>query len=298
VVKLTLPTIKRVGDVEDTINFVAGGDATQNTYEYQGLIRYFPDTPSRVSTPGIDLLIVDLDTGYIIDSRSLQRAGTSTQAGVSDANGEIDYRSGTIHLRDDPGAQLPKWNPPFGISGPPVYLSPGGRHVRVYARTFNDFAVASAKPYESYLSQPNLSQIQPRQYYPGYGYGYLVFPNMDAGKTVTVDYVWQDTLGAMHTESGELHKIDGPGNSFGPTPGSTGQGQFDCKDFSWLRLAHGEADPSKSGGDAGVDASVKPGTLRVLAVRGASFQTRVVWREGGQYRHITRSTLLTRELTP
>ncbi len=289
--------IKRYLDVEDTINFIgAGGGGVDTTFEYQGLIRNYPaggGAGQRPGTPGVDLVIVDLQTGYTIDSRTLQKEGNSS-------NGFIDYDTGVVHLRYDPG-NAPMWSPPNGLTGSAVHLAPAGRNVRLFYRTINDMGVAAVKPYTRYLLQPALNALQSGQYYAGYGAGYLLFPPTDAEKTVAVDYTWQDVAGRMHVETGELHRIQRPDSPppvsvVAPVVGCGGAGGFDPGRHWWVRLSHAEVDSCKSSvGDPNADLDVQPGTLKILGVRGVSVHTRVTWRDGSRRRHLERATLLTRE---
>lgn len=305
VIKLAASAIKKIGDTEETINFLPNQPADTNTFEYQGLQRYYPDNPSRTGTPGIDLVIVDLETGLQIDSRTLQKDGDNT-------HGEIDYRAGVIHLWKYQGRNAGSgpivWSPPYSLQGGGggMALDPAGRRVRVYFRTESDLAVATFKPYNRYYLQTNLNALREREYLPynyfsgGSSYGYLLFPPMDGEKTVAVDYqyLWQDpanpgdpSLYQLRNVVGEMHQIAAPGTAAAPTltpPYHT---------LWWVRVAHGDADPSKGavGGDTGFDPDVVPGSVVIIGVRGASLHTHVVWRDSGRYRHRQRATLLTRQ---
>jgi hypothetical protein len=161
----------------------------------------------------------------------------------------------------------------------------------------NDFAVATLKPFTRYFAQEDLTQLAHRQFYTGYGGGYLLFPNADAEKTVSVDYTWVNGVtGALHTELGELHRLQPPATAFAPTAGCTGAGAFDPGGRWWVRLTHSDADVCKGGStDANADTEVQPGSILIRGVRGASLHTHVVWREANRWRHRERSTILTRE---
>lgn len=291
-IKLPTGPIKQIGDTEETINFRTS--LTDNTYDYQGLVRFYPDTPGRTGTPGVDLIVVDMQTGYQIDSRTLQRDPIS---GGNNSNGEIDYRAGVVRLwksgSRSPGGGPPTWSPPYSISGGGVQLDPAGRHLRVYYRSYNDFAVASYKPFTRFHLQTNPAAMQHREYTASSTGGYLIFPNVDAERTVAVDYsyVWAADPGnaatwQRRTVFGELHQVQAPGTAFAPAaaPG-----------FWWARLSH--ADSNGAAGDSGADPNVVPGSIQVLGVRGASMHTRVTWLEGKRTRYRERSTLLTREVT-
>lgn len=295
VIKLAADSIKKIGDTEDTINFISGQAASANTFEYQGLQRYYPDTGARTGTPGVDLVIVDLETGYQIDSRTLQKGGTNT-------SGEIDYASGNIHLWKFEGRSSGTplvWQPPFGMQSggsavSPISLDPAGRRVRIYYRTYNDMAVATYKPYNRYYQQLNAANLREREFFP-YQNGYLLFPPLDGEKTVAVDYryLWQDpsqpsgsSNQQLRTVLGELHQISGPGTAAAPMVGAP------YNQLWWTRVDHG--DPASSGDVAG-DPDVVPGSVQITGIRGASLHTHVVWKDGTRWRHRQRATVLTRE---
>lgn len=273
-IRLATGPIKKLGEVEDTINFdpnSPGGGAVNATLEYLGLVRYYPagpNSPARPGTPGVDLVIVDQQTGYRIDSRTLQPGGP---------NGEIDYEAGVIYLRSQAaGGQPPVWDPPSNLGGAPIQMDPGGRHVRVYYRAYNDIGVACAKPYSIYRMDPLLTN-QPQVYTPFPG-GYLLFANADAEKTVSIDYTYlTPSMGGMTpasrvmAEVGELQQLQPPGAPGAPPPARW-----------WVRVARAN------------DPAVDPATIRIRAVRGASFHTRAVWREGRRWRHALHTTILTR----
>jgi len=294
-IKLAADAIKKFGDTEDTINFVSGQAASTNTFEYQGLQRYYPDTSARTGTPGVDLVIVDLETGYQIDSRTLQKTGVNT-------SGEIDYASGNIHLWKNEGRSSGQpliWQPPFGMqSGPgagtPIGLDPAGRRVRIYYRTYNDMAVATYKPYNRYYMQTAIASLQEREFFPSQN-GYLLFPPLDGEKTVAVDYryLWQDpslpsgsTNQQLRTVIGELHQINSPTAASAPVLPSP------YNRLWWARVDH--ADPV-SGSDLAGDTDVVAGSVQITGVRGASLHTHVVWKDGSRWRHRQRATVLTRE---
>lgn len=288
VLKLSTGAIKRYLDVEDTVNFGGRNAPVPTTFEYQGLIRFYPagaTTPSpRQGSPGIDLIIVDLETGLQIDSSTLQRQDGNQPPGSNNSNGEISYRAGIIHL-----VQTPNWRPPgspFGAASHTVSMSAGGRHVRLYYRSGADFAVATSKPYVTYHRQPILNQLADQEFTPvvlnaqspGQPFGvYLLFNTSEVDRTVAVDYSYLDpATGRAATEIGEMHRINQPDSGV-PMDPNAGP--------AWIRLGHSD--------DAGID----PDTFQVTGVRGASLLTRVVWRDANRTRHIERTTLLTREQT-
>ncbi len=264
--KLSTGSIKQLGETEDTVNFDAAGNPA---FTYAGLIRYYPDTSARKGTNTLDLLIVDLDTGLWIGSDSLQ---PDLVAG----NGTIDYRNGIIHL--NPNAQ---WNlPPVGAAGGAVAMSPAGRHVRIFYRTLNEFAVTPVKAWSGYLSQPTAANLgsapfRGQDFLPSTG-GYLLFPLVSADKVLSVDYNWTSNSGVPHHESGEVHRVEVPGVP-GEPPGNPG--------YAWIRLSPG----------LDITGDFNPNSVQVTGVRGSSFQTLVTWRESKQWRRRVRSTMLSRE---
>lgn len=319
-IKLASGAIKRYLDVEETVNFLGAGSGTiDTTFEYQGLVRNYPagtigpfNVPQRPGTSQVDVIIVDLQTGYTIDSRTLQRDGNSS-------NGEIDYSSGQILLRYVPGS-APMWTPPSelaALGASAAHFAPAGRQVRVFYRTTNDLGVAVVKPYSTYFMQPNppggLANLRSREYYPSYGAGYLLFSSIEHDKTVAVDYTWQDMQGRVHVETGELHRIEPPDaptppvSVTAPVPGCSGAGGLPPDDMWWVRVSRADVDACKSGNDpealydpdtgSGPTPAVMPGSIRILGVRGVSVHTRVTWKESTRRRHMERTSIITRELS-
>jgi len=282
VIKLGTGSIKKIGDVEDTLTFLGpGGGGVDTTFEYQGLVRHYPaggGAPERLGTPRIDVVVLDLQSGAMINNQTLDPTGANGNA----SNGEIDYEAGIIRLRTSI-----QFEQPGGADAAPVVMSPGGRHLRVYYRTYNDTAVASFKPQSTFFNKPYdpAMRLGPQEFaqYPN---GYLLFPPSEAEKSVTVDYAWSEgpgtgRPGAPHTEIGELHRLKPP--SHPAAPGVPG--------YWWLRVGHAYA---ASGADSEADPDVAPGSIRIDGVRGASFHTHVMWRQGTRWRHLERTTVLTR----
>ena len=111
----------------------------------------------------------------------------------------------------------------------------------------------------------------------------MLFPNIDAEKTVAVDYSYmyandpsQPATWQRRTVFGELLQVQPPGSAFGPPVGT---GRW------WVRLSRS------------TDPALVPGSVQVMGVRGASLHTRVAWLEGKRMRFRERATLLTREDT-
>jgi hypothetical protein len=246
-----------------------------------------------VGTPNIDLVIVDLETGYQLESTTLQKGGNNV-------NGEIDYDAGIIHLwkfagRSSGGTPI-GWMPPFGLQSglPQQPIDPAGRRIRVFFRAYNDMGVATVKPYNRYYLQTNLALIQQREYFP-YNAGYLLLPPMEGEKTLAVDYryLWQNPASPSQPELrqvlGEMHQVSMPG-----TPAAPSGLAAPYNRLWWLRVAHGDIDAAKPGGDAAGDPDVVPGSVMITGVRGASVHTHVVWKDGNRWRHRQRATILTR----
>jgi len=326
--RLSTGAIKRVGETEDFLNFVESGTADNNTFEYQGLIRYYPahgPVAGRPGSPGVDVVIVDVETGLRITSRTMQKPGTTPLPGVNNNDGEIDYEHGVLHLRDN----VTFLNPFSGAAAGTA--NPAGRKLRVYYRAVKDFAVATFKPYNNYFRTIDATDFYPPagtlpdvdrkifQFAPdtiNYAYGavnpgssYLMISNSDGEKSVAVDYQWQEIdfssgsaqPGAFHTEAQELHQVNPPTDPRGPLLPS----QYAAFPWWWIRVGHADVDagkgPADSGAGTGIDSTgntvpnVVPGSVRIIGVRGASLQTHVVWRQNRRWRHHRRTTVLTRE---
>jgi hypothetical protein len=245
--------------------------------------------------------VVDLATGYQIDSRHLQRPGPDAPAGTDNAAGEIDYRAGVVRLwkfRGQASGSGPiAWTSPYGTPGSVLQIDPAGRHLRVYYRAANDFAVASFRPFSRMHLQINPNALSYREYHannPSLPGGYVLFPNVDAEKTVAVDYSYlydpsgggNPALVQRRYVYGELQQIQAPGTAFAP---AAAPGRW------WIRLNH--ADSNGGSPDNGADPAVVPGSVEVLGVRGTSLHTRVAWLDGKRMRHRERATILTREIT-
>ena len=76
-------------------------------------------------------------------------------------------------------------------------------------------------------------------------------------------------------EVGETHQIQLPGSAGDPSNGQ----------FAWLKLTR--TPPNEP--------TVDPASLVVTGVRGASFRTRIGWREARIWRFRERTSILTRE---
>jgi hypothetical protein len=247
-VKLTLNYVKRVGDIQE------------NQEPYGGL------TPAL---NGMDVVIVDLETGLTMDSRTL-----STVAGAGGQNGNIDYETGTIHF-----APMVQWSqPPDGRLGPAESIA--GKTLRIFYRTEDDFGLQVQKAFTAYLRSMFPQMVTPGQYgqlsgTPAY-HGILVFPPSDQNQTVQIDYSFVDTqLNRRFAVSGELQPIQDPRDALSDP--------VKALNLGWIRLNN-------------ADRAV-PGSIQIQSVRGTSVRARVAWREGNRWRRVENSTYLTRERT-
>jgi hypothetical protein len=268
-VNLTLPFIKKLESIEE------------NQQQYFGLVRPFPRWPTQndsehPGTPGIDLVIADLDTGLTIDSLTMQTEPIAAVPSASDRNGRIDYSRGRLEFNP-----VVQWSLPDGSHAPPSSIA--GRKIRVYYRTEADWALQITKAFSNYRREVNPNLL---------GYGQYVqngpdlyFPPIDHDHSVSVDYTWVQRLGGgqmrLRQESGELHKIKEPGAPSSPhTLGRAPQGL----DLAWwIRLnvaGRNDIDPNEP--------------IVIQSVRGASVIARAMWREGPRWRRLEQSTLLTR----
>lgn len=285
VVELTLNGLKRTGDIEE------------NQQQYIGMLRDYPDrsidridpiTGAKQSVEGIDVIIVDLDSGLTMDSRTLQ---TEPLAGIVDAsslglNGQIDYQRGRIEFN-----QAVRWTLPGDRLGPEQSIA--GRRIRIFYRTEQDWGVQITKAYDHYRRELQPELLGNAQYYQGaYDGGrsaVLYFPPIEHDRSVVVDYTWvQQVPGAVGaatkrlvTESGELHQISNPSDP--KSPQSRGFAPAPLATNWWLRLNvwdRPDLDPSEP--------------IVIQSVRGVSLQARAIWREGTRWRHVDQTTLLSR----
>jgi hypothetical protein len=274
VVELTLNGLKRFGDIEE------------NQQQYISLRRDYPDRPIADYMLGVDLIVVDLDTGLILDSTTMQTEPLPERPDASAVNGRIDYRRGRIEF-----SNAVRWRLPGGALGPEQSIA--GKRIRIYYRTEQDWGVQITKAYSSYRRELEPGLLGNRQYYQGAYEGgrpaVLYFPPIDHDRSVVVDYTWvQQVPGAVGaaakrvvTESGELHQIGSP---IAPeSPQSRGFAPAVLGPNWWVRLNawnRPDLDPNEP--------------IVIQSVRGASLQARAIWREGTRWRHVDHTTLLSR----
>lgn len=272
-VSLTLPNVKQFGDVEESQE------------QYFSLIRdfsawpTFPDNdPLRQVTPGLDMVIADLDTGLTIDSLSLNPAGIEAIPAANGDNGRIDYNRGRIEFNP-----VVRWKLPDATGTPTAPTSIAGRRIRIFYRAEADWAVQITKAFSQYRRE-----VTPQ----GMGYGQylqngpdLYFPPVDHDQSVSVDYTWVQMLSngqkRLRQESGELHKIKAP---YAPdSPQTVGRAPQGLDIAWWLTL-----------NIAGRRDIAPDEPVVIQSVRGASVIARAMWREGPRWRRLEHSTLLPR----
>jgi len=255
-VKLALNGIEKIGAMDE------------HQERYNGLMRDYPGDRLAPDTHDIDLLVVDMDTGLTIDSRTLQRADRETEVAGNDLNGEINYLDGAITFRDQVSWTLPAAG---GPAGSPESIA--GKHLRIYYRTPQNWALQFTKAFDRYVPRDiqDINSLGYGEYSQG-TQGYLFFPVADQGGAVLVDYTWQHRVGnqvILRTETGEYHQISDP------TLPESPQNLFGSPVPYWWTVLDGAHRP-----DA-VD-----GSVRVLRVRGVSVRARAIWREGTRWRRL------------
>jgi hypothetical protein len=275
-VKLAVTDIKQTGSIQE------------NQQPYTDLVTNYPER--RTPTPGIDLVVVDMETGVTMDSRTLQ---AQPGADVSSVNGVIDYKNGIIDFNE-----VVHWTlPPAGTAGPAESIA--GKHVRIYYRTDNDLAVQVQKAFTSYLRSALPLTVTPGQY-GQLSDGFLVFPASDHHQSVLIDYSFALTDGRRLTVSGELQPIRDPVTNEKDSPQFLTPGLFSGVAaaqrglFWFIRLNNS---PRISASDPIGKAEIVPGTIVIHSVRGVSVRARVAWREGSRWRRLENSTYLTRQGT-
>jgi hypothetical protein len=276
-VKLTLGFLKRAGDTQEDQEL------------YTGLRVGYPDRPGLLGRPplnNIDVVVVDLDTGFTIDSRTLQPEAAAD-------NGAIDYRAGRIDF--EPTVQWALPNPvQWSLPSPLLAADPGGRrpiggrHVRIYYRTENDFALQLQKAFTSYLRSLIPTTVTPGQY-GQLPHGFLLFPGSDNNQTVLVDYTFTDQRdGRRVTVSGEMQPIRPPTDLDSPQNLMANV----ARPTDWFIRLNNSSRISPT--DPVGRAEVMPGSIVIHSVRGVSVRSRVAWREGNRWRRLENSTYLTR----
>lgn len=259
--KLALRFILNAG----TPGSILDGDATDNPDEptFEGLVKQrlgMAITNANQLLVQQSVLIVDLATGLRVEIPP----NTATYTA-------IDYKAGVVHLPEaanliDNFSQVP----PGRKDCRNVPLA--GRHLRFFYRADGDWSVQCQKAYSYYLRKWNTDQVDychfkllaPASANDPYR---LLFALCDSGKSVTVSYTDQ----SRHNVVGKTFRI-----SDAPTP-DTSAGNMQC--------AYVTVDPP-------------PDPSARIVVVGASFRTRVIWRDGKQWRFVDIDTNLTRNSSP
>jgi prepilin-type N-terminal cleavage/methylation domain-containing protein len=265
-VKLTLNNVLRLGSVDEYQE------------QYGSLMKGYPDR--RVEATGtqfVDVLVMDLETGLMLDSRTLQNPDLNQESLVgldertlSDVNGRINYDSGAIRFSSAVQWMLPDpKNPSQGTLGQAEPI--GGKRIRIFYRTQQNWGVQLTKAFTNYVREPNVGDLGYREF--GLGTrGYLYFPIQDHDHAVLVDYTWVhrvDGQDIVRTETGEYHQIGDPAAAESP------QNQFGSTvPYWWVRV------------DAADRAGLVPESIRVSRVRGVTVRARAVWRENERWRKL------------
>jgi hypothetical protein len=259
-------------DVKLTLNGIEPiGTADEYQVQYAGLMKSYSDRQSP--TPSIDLIVQDLETGLTMDSRTLQPALNPNGAPGDGSNGAIDYRDGSIQFNP-----VVRWTLPSGALAPPQPI--GGRRVRIYYRSPQNWGVEFTKAATEYSRVPATPNLGYQEYYQGTG-GFLFLPVQDHDQTVLVDYTW--TQRAMNheivrTETGEYHQILDPGLPVSP------QNQLGAPTVNWWVQV-----------DGAQRADAVQNSIQVLRVRGVSVRARAIWREGNRWRSLSLDSYVGRD---
>jgi hypothetical protein len=264
-IKLTLDGILPIGAVDEYQE------------RYDGLIfgnRASTNAQARQSpTPNIDLLVVDLDTGLIIDNSTLHPEDSISETGGDNSNGEINYRDGSVNFNE-----LVRWKLP-GTSNLGSADRIAGKRVRIYYRTPQNWALQMTKAFDEYVREPNLVDLGYREFgMDPPGSGILYFPIQDHDHTVLVDYTWDHRVNGQvikRTEIGEYHQISDPEDPTSP------QNRLGARlPYWWVVLDAAQ----RSALDPNSQDGLVPGSIRIQRVRGVSVRARAIWREGERWR--------------
>jgi hypothetical protein len=268
-VKLTVNGIQPIGDV----------DEYQETYT--GLMRDYPDRGMNIgSLVNVDVLVMDLETGRVLDSRTLQNEDRqdvlAASATFNDLNGTINYTDGSIRFRD-----FVQWL--RADSGAPDNPEPiAGRRIRVFYRTQQNWGVQLTKAFPSYSRELVLNNLGYREFMLG-SEGYLYFPVQDHDHAVLVDYTWRHLVDGeeiLRTETGEYQQISSPDEPLSP---QNRAGSGAAPDLWWIQL------------DAAKRRDAVPNSIHVLRVRGVTVRARAIWREGERWRKLDLDSFIGRE---
>jgi type II secretory pathway pseudopilin PulG len=261
-IKLALRFILNAGSP----NSIIDGDPTDNPDEptFEGLVKAQLGLPLKNAKQVLvkqSMLIIDLATGLRVEVPP-----------ASGAFQPINYKAGVVHLPKY--ANLIDWNSQVVTGCENLELK--GRHLRFFYRADGDWSVQCQKAYSYYLRKWDTTQVD---------YWHfklqapanagdpcrLLFARCDSGKNVTVDY--------SYVLDGVAHQVVGK--------------TFRLSD-DWVLDANTKCAYVTL--DAPAGASIDP-AARIVVV-GASFRTRVTWRDGKHWRFVDIDTDLTRNSSP
>lgn len=232
-------------------------DPTDNPNEelYKGL---------TTSLEGFPVYIIDLATGLQV---SLPNFDPYNSGGTT-PSGTIDYKTGVIYLPQR--ASLVDWQ------GTPVMkdIPLTGRHLRFHYRADGDWSVQCQKACTNFTRVYDLDNITYNTYVLK-SPNQLNFADCMGGQTVSVDYSYVLTDDPNDTSE---HRVPGVACQISDTSDPvTGRFYVDLKV------------------PTGADYSTKPYKITRIAVTGISFRARVIWRDGGSWRHEDIDTSLMRQ---
>lgn len=261
VVSLTLPDIRRVNSMQDSLLAVNARPGEKVTQErYTGLT----DTMTGISVVGLDLN----DNTLMVDGPP------------GSGNLEVNHAAGTIKI-----PQYVRKYTPFGDVIEPSASNPitdiRGHDVRFFYRAVGDWAVQVTRAWANYQRSAPLNGSFENLAYntfdvelvaPGAGskhHSYsndsdqwqaiLTFPRIYAGMSVSASFVWRDRDGNQHQVTGRQYKL--------PTFGAIGTG------YPYVAVNIGEnLAPSK-------DSSEEWKNPYFTFVQGPSLLVRTIWRE-------------------
>jgi prepilin-type N-terminal cleavage/methylation domain-containing protein len=289
-VKLTLNDVLRIGSVDEYQE------------QYVSLMKGYDDRPVQATgTQFIDVLVMDLETGLTLDSRTLynpeleqeavEGMDEGTASSFSDVNGRINYDNGSIRFASTVQWMLPNaTNPSQGTLGQPEPI--GGKRIRIYYRTQQNWGVQLTKAFTNYVREPNVADLGYREFGVGNG-GYLYFPIHDHNHAVMVDYTWVhrvDGQNVLRTETGEYHQISDPAAAESP------QNQLGSTvPYWWLQVDAAQFEMGPDGQPRYRRPGFVPDSVRVLRVRGVTVRARAIWRESERWRKLDLDSYISRD---
>ena len=117
-----------------------------------------------------------------------------------------------------------------------------------------------------------------------------------------VDYNWRQCADTQCSIDTQKRRSEVGGSSVRLQPPDPTSLSTDARTFWWARLGMHDslggqdtASPPPDPNCSTCGQTIVPGSTQILGVRGASFTTRVFWREGLDWRHLTQTAILTNE---